>query len=162
MKKSIESVDLVSRKISLPIKYQNFYNKHFIPSNATSKEDLQKDLKFDTNRDTNYSADIYGQNRGKSLDNKIYNKRQSKSKIASNEYKGDTIEQTQDEIKVFLLQIREIIPTKEFKNFINYIKILTLKHDSLDRNDILERVRLIFKEYPVYFEEFQKLLLFKN
>ncbi len=68
----------------------------------------------------------------------------------------------QDEIKDFLLKVKEIISIKDFKKFIGYIKQLTVKDINIDKNEILEKVSFIFRNNKNYFENFKRLLLFKE
>jgi len=70
---------------------------------------------------------------------------------------------SQDEIKEFLLKVKEIIPINEFKKFIEFIKQLTVKNIIYtDKIIILQKVRFIFRNNQQIFDHFEKLLLIRD
>lgn len=73
--------------------------------------------------------------------------------------------QSRNEVKVFLNDVREKIPAKEFKEFIKLIKILTDKNNqvSINRKEIFDKVKILFGiQYRDFYLKFEQLLSIKK
>lgn len=64
---------------------------------------------------------------------------------------------TKIEIKQFLKEVKEKVPSNIFKQFIYYVKLLTDKSkNSVDKNSIIDKIKLLFGiEYIDLFLKFQ-------
>lgn len=73
---------------------------------------------------------------------------------------NDANSQSRNEIKLFLNEVKEKISSRDFKEFIKYIKILTDKSViNVNRKDIFENVKSLFgKEFKDLYEKFELLL----
>jgi hypothetical protein len=73
--------------------------------------------------------------------------------------------QSRNEVKVFLNEVREKIPAKEFKEFIKLIKILTDKNNqvSINRKEIFDKVKVLFGiQFRDMYFKFEQLLSIKK
>lgn len=65
---------------------------------------------------------------------------------------------TKIEIKQFLKEVKEKVPSNIFRQFIYYVKLLTdkTKNSSVDKNGIIEKIKILFGiEYIDLFQKFQ-------
>lgn len=86
---------------------------------------------------------------------------------ASNPYSPSNLNDSnasRNEIKLFLVEVKEKIPQREFREFIKYIKILTDKNvGGVNRNEIFESVKKLFgRDYLDLYEKFEYLLSIKK
>jgi hypothetical protein len=70
--------------------------------------------------------------------------------------------ETRDEVKVFLLKVKEKIPPKDFKEFITDIKLLTDKNNLCNKKEIISHVNAIFQNHRDLYERFEEILLIKK
>jgi len=73
--------------------------------------------------------------------------------------------QSRNEVKVFLNEVREKIPSKDFKEFIQLIKILTDKNsqEGTNRKEIFDKVKILFGiQYRDMYLKFEHLLSLKK
>lgn len=69
---------------------------------------------------------------------------------------------SRDEIKEFLLKVKERIPAKDFKDFIADIKMLTDKNRPCNKNEIINHVNMIFENHRDLYDRFEEILLIKK
>ena len=71
---------------------------------------------------------------------------------------------SRNEVKTFLNEVREKIPSSEFKEFIKFIKVLTDKSNiNLNRREIFENVKSLFgNKYRDLYMKFEMLLSVKK
>lgn len=70
--------------------------------------------------------------------------------------------ESRDEVKVFLLKVKERIPAKDFKEFITDIKLLTDKNNVCNKKEIINHVNTIFANHRDLYERFEEILLIKK
>jgi len=71
---------------------------------------------------------------------------------------------SRNEVKYFLNEVREKIPSKDFKEFIKLIKILTEKNNqgSVNRKEIFDKVKNLFSlQFKDMYNKFEQLLSLK-
>ncbi len=76
--------------------------------------------------------------------------------------KINTNQDSRDEIKEFLLKVKEKIPTKDFKEFISDIKLLTDKNNICNKKEIINHVNTIFQNHRDLYMRFEEILLIKK
>ena len=119
------------------MRYKNTNYNKFNSNNTSPNKNVENNLKISANMKNNYNN--------------------------QNNYTKDYQNyENQDKIKSYLLKVKNVIPIGDFKQFIHHIKILTVKDERIDKNEILRNVGKIFKNYPEFFDEFETLLLFKK
>jgi hypothetical protein len=91
--------------------------------------------------------------------NNISNKEDSRSNPLSPKLNTN---ETRDEVKVFLLKVKEKIPAKDFKEFITDIKLLTDKNNVCNKKEIINHVNAIFQNHRDLYERFEEILLIKK
>lgn len=69
---------------------------------------------------------------------------------------------SRDEIKEFLLRVKERIPAKDFKDFISDIKLLTDRNNICNKNEIINHVNIIFQNHRDLYARFEEILLIKK
>ncbi len=69
---------------------------------------------------------------------------------------------SRDEIKDFLLKVKEKIPGKDFKDFIGYIKMLTDKNNVCNKKEIINHMNTIFQNQRDLYARFEEILLIKK
>ena len=70
--------------------------------------------------------------------------------------------ESRDEVKIFLLKVKERIPAKDFKEFITDIKLLTDKNNVCNKKEIINHVNVIFQNHRDLYERFEEILLIKK
>jgi len=76
--------------------------------------------------------------------------------------KVNTNQESRDEIKEFLLKVKEKIPAKDFKEFISDIKLLTDKNNICNKKEIINHVNSIFQNHRDLYNRFEEILLIKK
>ena len=71
-------------------------------------------------------------------------------------------EENKSEIKNFLLEVKGLLNSKDFKIFIKYVKILTDKTQSFNKIQLFENIKSIFGDKQNLYEKFEIILLSKN
>jgi hypothetical protein len=77
----------------------------------------------------------------------------------------DDSNNSRNDVKLFLNEVREKIPSKEFKEFIKLIKILTDKNNQVpvNRKDIFDKVKILFgMQFRDMYYKFEQLLSVKK
>jgi len=69
---------------------------------------------------------------------------------------------SRDEIKEFLLKVKEKIPAKDFKEFISDIKLLTDRNNICNKKEIINHVNIIFQNHRDLYARFEEILLIKK
>lgn len=69
---------------------------------------------------------------------------------------------SRDEIKEFLLKVKERIPAKDFKDFISDIKLLTDRNNICNKKEIINHVNIIFQNHRDLYARFEEILLIKK
>lgn len=113
-------------------------------------QQLNKQMKFSNN------VNIYSEN-----ENIIKNSpNPSPTKIKN----FDANSNSRQEIKIFLNEVKEKIPTKDFKDFIKYIKILTDKNNTtVNQKEIFDNVKILFGyQYKDLYIKFEEILSIKK
>ena len=72
-------------------------------------------------------------------------------------------QQSRNEVKMYLSEVKDKVDPKTFREFIKNIKKLTSKDVSVDRAAVIENVRALFgKKFSDLFEKFEKILCVKK
>ena len=69
---------------------------------------------------------------------------------------------SRDDIKDFLLTVKQKIPGKDFKDFIVDIKMLTDKNNQCNKKEIIQHVNIIFQNHRDLYSRFEEILLIKK
>jgi len=76
--------------------------------------------------------------------------------------KVDMTQESRDEIKEFLLQVKGRIQAKDFKEFISDIKLLTDRNNICNKNEVINHVNMIFQNHRDLYARFEEILLIKK
>ncbi len=71
-------------------------------------------------------------------------------------------QESRDEIKEFLLQVKGRIQAKDFKEFISDIKLLTDRNNICNKNEVINHVNMIFQNHRDLYASFEEILLIKK
>jgi hypothetical protein len=128
---------------------------NLIPSNNTGSS---TDPNFNTTSNQNNNVTY------NTSSNSTLNSPQNPTNLYSPSSQLNDSNVSRNEVKLFLNEVKEKIPQKEFKEFIKYIKVLTHKNvGGVNKIEIFENVRKLFgRDFVDLYEKFEFLLSIKK
>lgn len=169
---SAEISDIGSNNLYREKSTGNFYNSSdyesskYNPKYETSKQTIPSKY---SNNGNNYNSNSEFEYNINSNTNKNLSPIPNNNKINSNISNTPNVlspklmgQDSRDDIKEFLLKVKERIPPKEFKDFIGDIKMLTDKNNSSNKKEIINHVNSIFQNHRDLYARFEEILLIKK